>query len=195
VKKKDKIRIEMLKSLNGISEEEHAELCEDVKNTVINTAEFKNAKTIGITISRFPEVDTRSIIEAAWALGKRAAVPKCIKESREMDFYCITSFDELEIIYMDLLEPIIEKTQLVSKEEIDLQFVPGIVYSEKGFRIGFGGGYYDRYLKDYNGHKLSLAFEQQICNLIPVENHDIPVALIVTNKRTITCGKVVDHYE
>ena len=56
---------------------------------------FEMHNTIGVTISRFPEVDTRPLIEAAWQLGKRIAVPKCIKQTREMDFRLITSFDNL----------------------------------------------------------------------------------------------------
>ena len=112
---------------------------------------LKIAANIGVTISRFPEVDTQPIIEAAWKWENKIAVPKCIRETKEMDFRLLTSFDELETVYMDLLEPIVEQTESMGKEEIDLQIVPGVVFSNEGYRIGFGGGYYDRYLKDYKG--------------------------------------------
>ena len=76
-------------------------------------------------------------------------------------FDLLLSYDNLETVYMDLLEPIIEETVSVAKNEIDLQIVPGVVFSDEGYRIGFGGGYYDRYIMDYKGATLSLAFECQ----------------------------------
>ena len=86
-----------------------------------------------------------------------------------------------------MLEPIVEETTSIKKEVIDLQIVPGVVFSNEGYRIGFGGGYYDRYLTDYNGYTLSLAFECQTGYVIPIETHDIPVRKIYTEKREILC--------
>ena len=71
------------------------------------------------------------IIEAAWKIGKRIAVPKCIHATREMDFRLITSFNNLETVYMDLLEPIVDETESVRKNEIDLQIVPGVYFQMK----------------------------------------------------------------
>ena len=62
----------------------------EITERLLASDEFQNAKTIGITISRYPEVDTRPLIEAAWEMGKRIAVPKCIHATREMDFRLIT---------------------------------------------------------------------------------------------------------
>ena len=115
--------------------------------------------TIGITISRFPKWIHGRLSKRLGQAGKRIAVPKCIHATREMDFRLITSYDNLETVYMDLLEPIVDETISVEKDEIDLQIVPGVVFSDEGYRIGFGGGYYDRYLTDYKGIRLSLAFE------------------------------------
>jgi len=179
----------MLTTLNYINRKEHDNLSSEIKNLFISTDEFQNAQTIGMTISRFPEVNTRFIIEAAWSMGKQVAAPKCIKQTREMDFRLITSYSDLETIYMDLLEPIVEKTQSIKKEDIDLLVVPGVLYSNEGYRIGFGGGYYDRYLMDFGGHTMSLAFNSQTNRKIPVEEHDIPVELIITEKAIHQCKK------
>ena len=103
-----------------------------------------------------------------------------------MDFRLITSFDDLETVYMDLKEPIVSRTVSIDKGQIDLQIVPGVVYSDEGFRIGFGGGYYDRYLTDYEGDRVSLAFEIQTSQEVPIEEHDIPVNKIITEKRSNT---------
>ncbi|SUJ04235.1 5-formyltetrahydrofolate cyclo-ligase family protein [Sporosarcina pasteurii] len=179
----------MLQKLNTMNVDEHAQLSLGIIQHVMQLDVYKNAKTIGVTISRYPEVDTRPFIEAAWEAGKNVAVPKCIRKTRAMDFRLITSFKQLETVYIDLLEPIVNETNSVRKEEIDLQIVPGVVFSNEGFRIGFGGGYYDRYLADYKGDTISLAFNCQTNQVVPTENHDIPVNTIITERNMIDCQR------
>ena len=142
-------------------------------------------ETIAVTISGFPEVETRHIIEAFWKMGKTVAVPKCEPAMRNMTFYAITDFSQLEKVYMGIEEPIAGRTEYVAKERIDVMIVPGVVFNEAGYRIGFGGGYYDRYLRDFRGETLSLAFEEQVVASIPVASHDIPVDIILTDEKRI----------
>jgi len=184
---KEKLRNQVLGTLNNINRTQHLKKSLEITDRVLASKEFRSADTIGVTISRYPEVDTRPLIEAAWAAGKRIAVPKCIRATRKMDFRLITSYDSLETVYMGLFEPIIDETLSIEKKEIDLQIVPGVVFSDEGYRIGFGGGYYDRYMLDYNGVTLSLAFAVQTSHRILVEGHDIPVSKIVTEKKEIIC--------
>ena len=132
------------------------------------------------------------MIESAWQSGKHVAVPKCNPDTREMDFRLITTFEDLETVYMDLKEPIVSRTVSIDKGQIDLQLVPGVVYSDEGFRIGFGGGYYDRYLTDYKGSRVSLAFDNQTSHEVPIEEHDIPVNKIITENRVILCQEIRD---
>lgn len=187
MKSKHEIRKEIRTMLNQMTLAEYTQLSREITARVVASQTFQKAQTIGITISRFPEVDTKEIIQAAWLTGKRVAVPKCIQETREMDFRIITSFEELEIIYMDLKEPIVNKTTSIRKEEIDLQVVPGVAYSNDGYRIGFGGGYYDRYLIDYEGETISLAFENQTNYKLNKEIYDIPVSKILMESGVINC--------
>ena len=184
------IRNEMIETLKKMNHTKYKQLSLLIKDGVVASPEFLESEIIGITISRFPEVDTRLIIEAAWAQGKEVAVPKCNPETRTMDFRLIKSFEDLETIYMDLLEPIVTETTSVLKEDISLQIVPGVVFSDEGYRIGFGGGYYDRYMKEFQGEVLSLAFEKQTGKPVPVESHDIPVGKIITEKGIRYCRKV-----
>ena len=69
----------------------------------------------------------------------------------------------------------------IDKEEIDLIVVPGLLFSSRGFRIGFGGGFYDRYLADYQGETCSLVFSEQLYDDWEVEDFDIPVQKIYTD--------------
>jgi len=146
------------------------------------------ANIIGITISNKPEVDTILLIEELWQLGKKVAVPKCHPKTREMTFYAIESFAQLETVYMHLREPIPEKCELVDANEMDIILVPGVVFDRFGYRIGYGGGYYDRYVLNYKKGKLmSLLFDEQIVNRVPSEEHDCPVDIIVTPTERIDC--------
>ncbi len=184
---KRKLMITIMKDMNH---SEHTSKSAAILEQLYKCEEYASARTIGVTISRFPEVDTFPLIESAWKSGKQVAVPKCNPETREMDFRLIKSFDDLERVYMDLKEPIVGRTVSIDKRQIDLQIVPGVVFSDEGFRIGFGGGYYDRYLADYNGSRVSLAFEEQTSQEVPIEEHDIPVNKIITEDRVIQCRKV-----
>lgn len=175
--------------LNKITRKEYNQLSLAIKDRLVTSTEFSKAEIIGITISRFPEVDTRPIIEAAWALGKQVAVPKCNRQTKAMDFRLLKSFENLEVVFLNLREPIISETKSVPVDEIDLQIVPGVVYSDSGYRIGFGGGYYDRYMLDFQGDSLSLAFQCQTGKLVPVEEHDIPIEKIFTESGIIYCRK------
>lgn len=159
-----------------------------IKNKLLQESSIINGNTIGITISRKREVDTKSIIQSLWDIGKNVAIPKCNPKDRTMDFYLIKNFSQLETVYLDLQEPILEKTVYIDKQDIDVIIVPGVVFDYKGYRIGYGGGYYDRYLKEFQGTTISLAFQMQLVDQLPKETHDIPVHYILTEQERIDCN-------
>ncbi len=192
---KQLLRKQVIQQLHQLSPSDHEQKSASIIEKVLASDEFKNAHTIGITLSRFPEVDTHRLIDIAWQAGKRIAIPRCIASTREMDFRLIDSFDQTEVVYMDLKEPKIDETTSVDPEDIDLQIVPGVVYSETGYRIGFGGGYYDRYLKNFPFQTISLAFYCQISDNIDKEPHDIPVSYIYTDQYIIDCQKAREMNE
>jgi len=187
---KKQIRTEMIDTLKNMDLKKYNHSSQIIKDNFVASKAYTDARVIAITISRFPEVDTRPIIEAAWEQRKTVVVPRCIPKTREMDFRIINSFKDLETVYIDLLEPIVAETKSIEKEQIDIQIVPGVVFSEKGYRIGFGGGYYDRYLEGFQGEMISLAFEAQTGKIIPVENHDIPVEKIITENGIVLCQSI-----
>ncbi|MBB6454275.1 5-formyltetrahydrofolate cyclo-ligase [Salirhabdus euzebyi] len=167
--------------LESVREEKRNELSLKLTNHVIHTSWWKEATTIGITISMEHEWNTRYLIEAAWKEGKKVGVPKCFpKDNHKMVFYHFTDFKDLEKVYFGLFEPNPNKSKLVTKEEIELLFVPGLLFDSKGFRIGYGGGYYDRYLKGFEQTSLSIAMEKQIITNVPRDQYDQPVKHIIT---------------
>lgn len=164
---------------------DHQEKSHKIIARLMEDPAFKEADVIGLTISSFPEVDTAELIRSIWAAGKHVAVPKCLPKSRGMDFYVINDFDQLEVVYMHLKEPKTEETDYVPPSAIGLMVVPGVVFSKDGYRIGFGGGYYDRYLETFTGETRSLAFEVQLVDAIAAEAHDVPVGGIYTEARFV----------
>lgn len=183
-------RKDVLALLNKMTEEQYRKKSEKVIDGLMADPAFLAAETIGMTISAFPEVDTFDLMEKCWAAGKKVAAPKCHPASRGMDFRIIEHMDQLEVVYMRLKEPIVAKTDYIKPADIDLLIVPGVVFSKQGYRIGFGGGYYDRFLAGYQGVTRSLAFDCQIAASIPVEAHDLPVQGIYTESGFINTRAV-----
>ncbi|MCU5703092.1 5-formyltetrahydrofolate cyclo-ligase [Bacillus wiedmannii] len=188
---KVRLRKQIIEHMNSLSEERYTTLSEQIAFSLYAQKEWAEAKTVGITLSMENEVNTYAIIEKAWEEGKKVVVPKCNKETRTMSFRQISNFDQLEIVYMNLREPIPARTEEVNADDIDLQIVPGVAYTERGERIGYGGGYYDRFLLHYKGKTLSLAYSFQIVEHIPVEPFDKNVEKIITEKGTMVKNGLV----
>lgn len=180
----------MREQLTSLDEVTYNNYSKQIEDQFLRQVEASDASTIGITISSFPEVDTWGIIKQLWSMGKNVVVPKCSPVDRSMIFYRIQSFDQLERVYMHLLEPNPFLTKAISPQEIDILVVPGIVYSEKGFRIGYGGGYYDRFLMNYKGDTLSLAFDIQVVKYVENDVFDLPVDKIITPNETFLCKQI-----
>ncbi|WP_409301685.1 5-formyltetrahydrofolate cyclo-ligase [Peribacillus sp. SCS-155] len=187
---KKAIRNTVLSCLHMMDHEGHREYSNKIASTLYQQEEWVNAKNVGITISRAPELDTKPIIEKAWKQGKIVTVPKCLPKNNEMQFRRLQSFDQLETVYYGLSEPIVSETQYIPQEQIDLLIVPGVAYIPQGYRVGFGGGYYDRFLANYSGIAISLAFREQIVENVPIEAHDIPVSKIITPERIFICNEL-----
>ena len=138
-----------------------------------------------VYISFGGEVMTRPIIERSWALGKEVVIPVCQKERGMIVPSLLYSFDELEPKTMGILEPISDKLREVDPQSIDLCLVPGIAFDYYGNRIGFGAGYYDRFLPllKPTAPKVALAHSFQLTvSPLPTNPNDIPVDFIITEK-------------
>ncbi len=185
---KTTLRNKVKEALSTMSDNTYHSQSLAIVKKVLQEPYIIEANTIGLTISNKPEVDTFLLIEELWQLGKKVAVPKCQPKTREMSFYAIDSFAQLEIVYMHLREPIPERCEFVDANEMDVILVPGVVFDRYGYRIGYGGGYYDRYVLNYKkGKLLSMLFDEQIIDRVPTEEHDCPVDIIVTPSKRIDC--------
>lgn len=177
MERKAEIRKRIIKermSLAKAVKDQHDQL---IARKVIDHPLFHAAKDIFCYIPIKGEVDTKYIIEAAWDAGKRVAVPKVVSKT-EMKFYYIRTFYDLLPGTFGVLEPI---TETVAEPKSACMLVPGSVFDGKGNRIGYGGGYYDRYLEKHSKYDtIALAYSLQIVEEVPVEATDIPMKVIIT---------------
>lgn len=167
--------------LHELSLQEVLEKNRAIHKQLFATKQWKQATVIGITISKGREVDTYRIIQQAWGENKIVVVPRCKKEDYSMVFRVLKSFEQLEDTFFGLREPIISQT-VEWKKEIELLFVPGVAFTISGERLGYGGGYYDRYLSSYKGDSIALCYEVQIINNVITEPHDQRVHMLVSEK-------------
>lgn len=182
---KSKLRQNMIKKLRDLDPQTKSLVEKKLAEQLITSKQWMQADIIALTISKPLEWSTKAIIEAGWKMGKTIVVPKCEPEKKQLHFYEFTSYDDLETVYYGLKEPKADENKFVPKENIDLIIVPGLVFDQQGYRIGFGGGYYDRFLEGFSGVTLSLIAEFQLIPSVPKESFDIPVQDIITNERLV----------
>lgn len=187
---KKELRNDIIQRLNTLSDDERGKIEKELAANLVTSDGWKQAEAIGITISHGIEWNTKPIIETAWQEGKTVCAPKCLPEERQMDFYAFNRYDQLEKVYYQLWEPKPEETEKLTKRNIDLLVVPGLLFDRDGYRIGFGGGYYDRFLTDFPNRKLALASSKQIVEKLPTEPFDIPVDAIITESGFLQQGGV-----
>ncbi|MEJ8776532.1 5-formyltetrahydrofolate cyclo-ligase [Pseudogracilibacillus sp. ICA-222130] len=180
---KQTIRTNMIEKLSLLSKEEKKAIETSLLEQFKKSNLWIKPTTIGITISHRFEWETRNIIQFLWEKGKRVVVPKVHTDDKSMQFYELKNFAHVTKGHANILEPNTSLTTPVAQEDIELLIVPGIVFNVAGYRIGFGGGYYDRFLMKYDKTTVSFASEQQLRKDLPVEAHDIPVQYIVTEDK------------
>lgn len=177
---KNELRFKGKKILQDISVKERLFIEARMQEELFNSKIWKDADVVGVTLSHTHEWSTEPIIEEGWRTGKKVVVPKCIPESRQMEFYHLEKYDQLERVYFGLREPKPEDSALVKKNDIDLLLVPGLLFNEKGYRIGYGGGYFDRFIEGFPGKTLMIASDRQEYSPLPFEEFDQRVEYVLT---------------
>ncbi len=153
---------------------------------LFDLSEFRRAQVIMFYVSFGSEVRTHEMIETALRHGKEVAVPAVSADRRALEPFFIESLDQLAPGAYGIPEPV-SGARKVESEGINLIVAPGCAFDLDGYRLGYGGGYYDRFLRT-NRHAtaVGLAFELQTVSAIPgLRSHDIAVDVLVTEKRAI----------
>lgn len=144
--------------------------------------QYKNAKILLTFVSTAIEVDTRTLITEALTEGKQVAVPRCVDGAREMEFYLIRSLDDLEPRTFGVLEPVPERCEMLRGFAGSICIVPGLAFDHAGYRLGYGKGYYDRFLSAYPKAKIGIVYSCCMTHRLIHGKFDVPVDLLVTEK-------------
>ena len=183
---KNHIKESILEKRNSLSKQEILEKSEKIEDKLFNLEHFRKSKTIMFFVSFNSEVDTRNMIKKSFQ-NKTVVVPKVAQH--EIEPSIIIDIDNLiPAGKFGIFEPI--EAMKIAYKNIDLVLVPGIAFDKTGHRIGYGFGYYDKFLKKVpKAIKIGLCFDFQIVDKIPHEEHDVPVDFVVTEERVLECKR------
>lgn len=173
--KKD-IRKRILKERNEIDPALWQRNTDAITEAVIRLDAFREATDIYCYVDFKGEAGTRALIQEAWRLGKTVWVPRVSGE--DMEFYAITSLDQLAPGTFGVMEP---EKGISENTRNGLMIMPGVAFDRKRNRVGYGKGYYDRYLENHPGFDtIALAFDMQIVEEVPSEPLDIRPRMLIT---------------
>lgn len=193
VNDKKALRKEVLARRNSLSFEEVKEKSAAIAKKLFSLPEYASAGMVMYFLNFGKEVQTLTMVPATLSHGKRVVVPKTVHSERRMVLSEILDLeDDLAPGLWNIPEPRPGKLRPVASEAIDLVIVPGVAFDEQGNRLGYGGGYYDRFFAGLRtGVPLvALAFEIQVLPMVPVASWDRRVDLVITEERIIDCRKL-----
>ena len=186
---KQRLREERLAAREALSEQERAVLDDRITQKLLATSEYAEATTVLTYVSVSSEVSTRMFIECALRDGKTVAVPRCLL-GHCLEFVSIASLEQLVAAPFNLLEPSKELPALTEDQKNNsICIVPALLVDTKGYRLGYGAGFYDRFLSTYSGKKICLAYQQNLSRTtLPHTAFDVAVDVVITESDVLTCA-------
>ena len=151
---------------------------------------FRDAESVLFYASFRSEVNTTDIIKKVLDLGKKVLLPRVDEKETALKIYEIKSMDDVAPGYMGIPEPEAIEENARGLEGVGLVIMPGAAFDQRGYRLGYGRGYYDRLLseKALLPALAALAYEEQVLESVPAEAHDVRVDIIVTDRKIIYCS-------
>lgn len=179
-KKKLRAEFKLLRQKMSLLEKQNKDF--KILNSVLSLKEYKNSEILLTYVSTDIEVDTKALIIQALLDKKIVAVPRCVEGKVEMKFYVISSLEDLEKGSFGVLEPSLKKCKELTNFENAVCILPGLGFDLKGYRLGYGKGYYDRFLSEFRGRNIGLCYNICLKALIPHGRYDKMVDILVTEK-------------
>jgi len=182
------LRKRLLNKRNLLSKRSILEKSNRIADKLIKFDKYQQSEKIMLYIATKTEVQTQRIIESAQKDNKNIYIPLIIKEQHDLIPSLVIDFEkEIALGNLGIYQPKEDFHRFFPPSTLDLVIVPGIAFTQQGHRLGRGGGYYDRFLKKLSrqAYSVGLAFEMQIIEEIPLEESDMPVDFIITEKRII----------
>jgi len=184
------LKKETLRMRDAQSLESQEQKSKRITERILQMDLLQQAETVFIYVDFRSEVKTRELIRKLQDMGKRVVVPVTLLEERDLLPVQITNIEQdLAPGYASILEPVetIRAAQYVAPEKIDIIFLPGSVFDESGGRMGYGGGFYDRFVsgKAPQAQRIGLCYELQVVKRAPLQDHDERMDTIITEERVI----------
>lgn len=168
---------------NAMPLEEIDNKSKSIVKILLGTKEYKKAKRIFTFVNANSEPVTIPLIEQAWKDGKVVAVPKMTGKPHEMVFVEIKSMEELKPNKYGIREPELIEGKVVLSDKDTIMIVPALAIDKEGYRLGYGGGYYDKYISENDSMaNIGIAFNWQIVNKVPVNENDMKLDMVVTEE-------------
>lgn len=185
------IRTSILEKRNSLTPQEINDAEKLINYNLMKLDQFIQSKNIFSYLSFRSEVPTKGIIGYCQEHGKNVYIPICVRETKEM---LISLFDhdvKLAPSNYGVLEPTKETIKIADREILDIAIMPGAVFDPRGYRVGYGAGYYDKFFAHTKKkiYKIALAFSFQVIEEVPHDDFDVPVDCIVTEQGIIMCSR------
>lgn len=180
---KKELRIKLKQKRKNISDKalQDKMICDNL----LACSAYIDAKAVLFYAALDDEINIDKCIENAFLNGKRVALPVCLDSGGNMKFYYINSLDDLSVGHFGVREPDINECNEVLDFTDSVCIVPAIAYDKNGYRLGYGKGYYDRFLQNYAFASIGLCYNELITDNLPIGEYDVPVNYIITQDRTI----------
>lgn len=179
---KKNLRAQYRQYRERMNSEKKSQMDASVLSRFLSLREYERVQTVFTYVSKSIEVDTDALIRSVLRTGKTVAVPLCLPDTLGMKFYEIRSLKELAEGTYGVLEPDPAVSRPVDLYENSLCVVPGLSFDSQGYRLGYGKGYYDRFLANYGGITVGLCYTGCMKWELPHGYYDKPVDILITEK-------------
>lgn len=186
---KQQLRVEIKDWRRSLPPEQKRGYDEEILRRILELPEYQACHTVLTYVSMPMEVDTHGLIRQALSEGKRVAVPRCVPGTREMEFYYIRGESDLEKGTFGVMEPVPSRCALYRREEGSICIVPALAYDCAGFRLGYGAGYYDRFLSRYQRPKIGVIYGENVYERLWHGRYDVPVDLMITEENRMGASR------
>lgn len=184
--RKNEIRTQYRACREALSREERTARDLRICELFLSSITYRYAKVLLMYAPLDDEIDVMPIAERAWADGKNVAFPRCRKEDCTMEYHVVQSTDELIAGAYGIREPQdsapVWSAAEGTAEDHPVCLIPGLVFDRAGYRVGYGKGYYDRYLSTFPGVRVGIVYADCVLGEIPRGRFDLAVDVLVTDK-------------
>ncbi len=181
---KKELRKELLNKRHNISKEKKVIFDKAISQKIIDSDYFKMANQVLVFSSTDDEFNTQYIVEHCRLEYKRVFYPVCLDSNGTMEFLKVECVGDLEYGMYDILEP--KKTcKKYRPTETDIIIVPALAVDKNGYRIGYGKGYYDRFLKDFKGISVCPCYDEMVTDTLPTDKYDVKINIIATQTKEV----------